>query len=707
MTFLEQVTRYYVDKARRGLIDLGQYTFVLPNKRSATFMSQALKSSYSGVGFMPRLTTITAFTQDFCPRMLVHETELLFLLYKSYCKVMPEGQAKPFDAFVRIGQSILSDFNEIDAYLSDARMLYKNIEGIKTTVATYLTDDQIEVARMLGDKRDLSELKADVDNFWLNAQEKNSAREFVSLWEVMYDLYAQFNADLQALGIAYSGLQSRLAYEECKAMGRESFGGRKFAFIGFYVLPTSRMLTFKRLSDLGIADFFWDIASPLLAASGNSAGDIILPLSQEFKMPADFALDPIDRMPEITVYSVASNAAQAKVAGEVLKDWLPENLNGTIGSSANGVVVPNDALLMPMLFSVPKQYSPVGVAMKVPFGITPMAQLMDSIMRAHERGRRTKGVFAFYYSDVVEILSNPYIASALHESAFKLKELIAKQHLYNVSSDMICKDFEPLAFIFRPIGNQNNGQECRDFIMGVVNRLRDFGAEAKVAESYANAVEYIFSLIDKHFADGLEMADNTLFRLVRKIVAVIDFSYTTNPTWGLQVMNIPDARVLDFEQLIITSLNEGILPAKNPKHTLIPPALRCGYGLSTPEDEDKTLAYQFFRLISRAKRVALIYDYRTPDLSMGEKSRFISQLELILPQGITTRDVKLGLHSSEPRVVSIDKTPSVLAELDQFRPGGRLHFSASAFKTYFSCRLKFYLQYVKRLRVDNPSLQYM
>lgn len=707
MTFLEQVTKYYVDKARRGEIDLGQYTFVFPNKRSASFLSNALKANYSSVGFMPRLLTITAFTHELCPRELASDTELLFLLYKSYCKVVPEEQVKPFDAFVRIGQTILSDFNEIDSYLCNAEMLYKNIESIKSTVATYLTADQIEVARLLGDKRDLSALKADVDNFWLNAKDKNSAREFMHLWEIMHSLYAQFNSDLQTLGLAYSGLQSRLAYEQCKTMDRGSFAGRKFAFIGFYVLPTSRLLTFKRLRDIGIADFFWDTASPLLTACGNSAGDIIIPLSQEFKMPSDFELEPIERLPEITVYPVASSAAQAKVAGEVLKSWLPEDAGHTIGTPTNGVVIPNDSLLMPILFSVPDRYNPISVAMKVPFGITPMAQLMDSILRTHERGRRIKGEFTFFYADIVEILSNPYIASTLHDSAFRLKELIAKKHLYNVSSAMICKEFEPLAFIFQPIGDQKDGRQCRDFVLGVVERLRALGIEPKVTDAYAKAIDQIFSLIAKHFPYGLDMADTTLFKLVRKIVSTTDITFNANPTWGLQLMNIPDARVLDFEQLIITSLNEGILPANGSKSTLIPPALRCGYGLYTPEDEDKTLAYQFFRLISRAKRVALIYDNRTPDLSQGEKSRFISQLELMMPDEMLTRDVKLGLKSSQPREVSIPKSEAVLAELEQLRPGGHLHFSASAFKTYLTCRLKFYLQYVKRLRVDNPTLQYM
>lgn len=714
MTFLEQVTKYYVDKASKGQIDLGQYTFVLPNKRSALFMSTALKKSYSAIGFMPRLATITAFTQELCPRQLAHDTELLFLLYKSYCKVMSEHGAipEPFDAFARLGQSILSDFNEIDAYLSDAKMLYHNIEGIKSIVSTYLTDDQIEVARILGDKRDLNALKADVDNFWFKAKNKESASKFVSLWEILYDLYQQFNTNLKALGLAYSGLQSRMAYEECKTMSRDSFGGRKFAFIGFYVLPTSRTLTFKRLNDLGIAEFFWDVASPLLTRCGNSAGDIILPLSQEFKCPEDFTLEPIKNLPEITVYPVASSAAQAKVAGETLKNWMPETAakgDCTIGSPTNGVVVPNDSLLMPLLFSVPKEYNPVCVAMKVPFGLTPMAQLMDSIMRAHERGRDIKDDFTFYYADVVEILSNPRIASEFHDAAFHLKEHITKQHLYNVSSSLISNtdQYKPLAFIFRPIGDQKDGVQCRDFLLGVIDELRNLDAEPDVADSYAKAVDQIFSLIARHFPDGITLSKNTLFRLVRKIVATTDMNFTASPTRGLQIMNIPDTRVLDFEQLVITSLNEGILPAKNSKSTLIPPTLRRGYGLSTPEAEDSTLAYLFFRLISRAKRAALIYDSRTPDLSMGEKSRFISQLELMMPNKIVTRDVKLGLQSSQPREVTIDKTDSVLEELEQFRPDGNLRFSASAFKTYFSCRLKFYLQYVKRLRVDNPTLQYM
>lgn len=707
MTFLEQVNQYYVEKARRGLIDLGQYTFVLPNKRSALFLDKALKRSYSSIGFMPHLTTITAFGQEFCQRDLAEDSELLFLLYKSYCKVVPEGQAKTFDTFARIGQTILSDFNDIDAYLVDAHALYKNIEDLKSTVATYLTRDQIEVARILGDKRNLSDLKNDVDNFWHNAKEKNSSKEFVSLWEIMYDLYEQFNADLLKLGLAYSGLQSRLAYEECKSLGPDDYNGRKFAFIGFYVLPTARMLMLKLLKDSGVAEFFWDVASPLLASCGNSAGDIIIPLSKEFKMPADFELEAIENMPDITVYPVASSAAQTKVAGEVLKEWGEADSEVTIGSASNGVVLPDDNLLMPMLFSVPQKYNPISVAMKVPFGITPMAQLMDNIMRARERERMVRGELTFFYADVIEILSNPYIASSLHDSAFRLKERIAKQHLYNVSGAMICREYPQLAFIFRNIGNQSNGKDCKDYIKDVAGHLRGIGLEASITDAYSEAVDKIFLLIDKHFSTGLALTDSTLFKLVRRLVALRDLHYNGNPTWGLQLMKMPDARVLDFERLIITSLNEGILPAKNSKSTLIPLVLRRGYGLSTPEDEDNTLAYQFFRLISRTKRLALVYDSRTPDLSQGEKSRFLSQLELMLPQKITIRDVKLGLQPSQPRVISINKTDSVKAELNEFLPGGSLRLSASAFKTYLSCRLKFYLQYVKRLRVDTPSLQYM
>ncbi len=723
MKFLKQVADYYMNDPERRRA-LGSYTFVFPNKRSAMHMRKYIKDSVDSVGFMPKMVTITSFTQDFSSRPLGTPSELLFVLYDCYRRVLARRghteQLRDFDSFIFWGNIALHDFSDVDAYMASPSELFRNLKGLKEIESSYLTPEQIEVARILGDKRDYASY---LNNFWSHvpsgADDGNVATKFLKLWQLMGELYDEFNSELDRKGITYSGRQAREALDEIKSMGVEDFGGQRFAFIGFYVLSTARTLTLQRLQQLGIADFFWDTASPMLREPGCRAGDFILPLSRRLKAPDDFELEPIDVMPKAHIYPTSSNAGQTKVAAYVLDKWAaddagaapdPDEMPGAQGIKpmpTTGIVLPSEKLLAPMLQSIPPSYFPINVAMKVPYSSTSFAGLFLSILAMHERAHLTRGSVHFYYRDVLEVLTNPYAVLIDKEAVIALTDKIRRERIYNLDSADAAAQYPALAPIFSSPGSNASKEETRRYLNGLIEALSAVpGADGDLLRAYSDAVDEIFSLA---LAYGVDMADHTYFFLIKKLLSALDLQFNGSPVWGLQVMGIPDARVLDYDNLVILSLNERIFPRRNPALSLIPDSLRHGYGLPTADNEEVNNSYQFFRLISRAKRLALTYDSRTPDLSGGEISRYLLQLIDAYAErgGVEIHATNLGMEVADDRQITIYKVPEVMDDLRQLLAGGKIRFSASSLKTYLKCPLQFYLREVRKLNFDNPDPEYM
>lgn len=717
MKFLKQVADYYTgDPERRNA--LASYTFVFPNKRSAMHMRKYLKDAIDHVGFMPKLVTITSFTQEFSARPLGSPSELLFILYDCYRRVLARkgrpDQARDFDSFIFWGNIALQDFSDVDAYMANPAELFRNLRGLKEIEASYLTPEQIEVAKILGDKRDY---RGYLENFWSHVHESddetNATNKFLKLWELMAELYEEFNKELDHKGLTYSGRQAREALTELKSMGVDDFGGQRFAFIGFYVLSTARTLSLERLQQLGIADFFWDTASPMLREPGCRAGDFILPLSKKLKAPADFHLEEIDTLPKAHIYPISSNVGQTKVAAYVLDRWSKEqpdthDTDSIMPLPTTGIVLPSEKLLAPMLQSMPPRYFPINVAMKVPYASTSFAGLFLSILAMQERAHTHRGEVQFFYRDVIDVLSNPYAVLYDKDAVVTLTDKIRSERLYNVDSAEITSLFPSLAPIFSSPGVKASKEATRAYLLRLIEALHALpGADGHLLRAYAEAIDEIFTLADTY---RVTMTDHTYFFLIKKLLYALDLQFNGSPVWGLQVMGIPDARVLDYDNLIILSLNERIFPRRTPSLSLIPDSLRQGYGLPTADNEEVNNSYQFFRLISRAKRLALTYDSRTPDMSGGEISRYLLQLIDAYADkgGVEMHPTKLGMEVEEDRSIIIHKVPEVMADLRQLlADGGRLRFSASSLKTYLKCPLQFYLREVKKLNFDNPDPEYM
>lgn len=728
--FLEQIADYYIGKNE----DLSNLTMVFPNRRSAMFMRKYMQNSMKSTGFLPRMLSITYFTQQFNDTTLATPNELVFILYKVYCRVLSRhkkvDQIPDFDNFYFWGSILINDFNEIDAYLADAADLFTNIKRVKEIKAHYLTPEQKEVIEYLWGER----LVKDDDIFWehvrhMDEEDVSPTSKFLNLWEIMYELYTEFQIELseQNPPLAYTGMQSRYACEKIKNMRKDDFKDTRFAFVGFNVLSSARIHIFKKLKSLGIADFFWDTASPYLTnadGSPSAAGRQIIPLSKSFTSPSDFYLTHPEINNDIEIISVPSNIGQTKIVAEIIEEWARKWAKDADSPHANdrflidtAVVVADENLLMPMLYSVPNSISEINVTMSVSYRSTPFAALMSAIISMHLRTYKIRDVYHYYYQDVLDVITHPHITKIAPADTEKIKERILKDHIFNISADVLMSDYPDLAFIFRPITEDKDIDSVKTYLVGLVTNLNEklkkatgnstfhSSYELEILNGYADEANILCDLMKKH---NIGIREHTFLQMIERTLQTKPISFAGEPLKGMQLMGVMDTRTLDFDNLIMISLNERIFPKRNHNPSLISMNLRNFYGLPTQEQEESSYAYQFYRLISRAKHVRLLYDSRSSGISSGERSRYLSQLVyLCRDMQVKLRNVDLKTQSVATEEIRIEKTPKVMQELRGFLAGGNLRFSASAFKTYFQCPLRFYLEYVRNLRIYEETVDYI
>ncbi len=706
---------------RKHKNELGRYTFVLPNRRSAMFVRKYLRDKCEHVSFMPRLITLSSFIQQFCVGAPADEPELVFILYKAYLNVLgrlgTENNSRDFDSFMHWGQMAVKDFNDIDASMADASKLFKNYRDIKAIQSNYLTDEQIEVARILGDTR--PHKNTDVDEFWKHVpgKDKTTANQFLNLWEILEDLYKEYHALMREYKIISTGFASKQACIAINGMTEDDFHGKKYAFIGFSKLPTSVVSSLKHMCSFEnpVAEFFWDTASPFLRIEGSKAGALVRSLSKALPMPSDFVLQPITDFPMVEVFPVPSYIGQIKLVPKILSEWSESE--GRIDNTDTAIILPNDDQLVPLLYSLPQKYQHINVALQVPYAQTPFANMVNDILHMHMQARTLHGEISYFYKDVLSVLSYPYLPMVGGDQCSQLRNLIKQNKLYNIPISLI-RDFDLLYPIFHHVDGSNM-KETTAYLDNLILCLRNGLAirntsksaattyEEKILDGYEKAINQICLMCQNY---NVDFQQNTFFDIMRSILRIQVVKLNSDPVHGMQILDNQSAKCLDFKRLVITSMNEGSIPHTTRHSSLIPLALKYGFGLPSPEDEETEEAYQFYRLLARAERLCLLYDNRTPDLSKGEMSRFVTQIKLLTPDKYREHaDAQgLGLSISESRHISIKKTDRVMRDVNELRrPGGTLNFSASTLKVYIECPLKFYLSAIKKLKVENFDPEYM
>lgn len=681
---------------------ISRFTFVFPNRRAGLFFQKYLSEIAGKPLFSPEILTITDLFGRLTNLNVADRIEQLFILYDIYKKI--SGTQETFDDFLFWGEMLLNDFDDVDKYLVDAHQLFTNIQDLKEIDAgfEYLTEDQIVAIR----------------RFWANfipIGESVRKQEFLEMWQVLYELYSGLRNELRSKGLAYEGMLFREVVEQTKSEIPLEIPFEKLVFVGLNGHSTSEEKLLRYLQKIGIADFYWDYSSSIVKDPDNKASFFIE--RNKLLFPSQLSLSPENipmEKPIIEVIGIPSAVGESKYVHTIIESLIAEKeLNSSASALKTALVLADENLLLPTLYSIPEGIERINVTMGYNLINASVSGLMDHIFELQKNIKTSNGNVAYYFRYVLSILNHRYISNLLPEQTSRLKEDIIKYNKVVITVGDL--SIHPLlSLIFTPLEDWNSVANYLRDILAYIERglsIRNSETDTEVENTRSVDMEREFvieyyktinKMEDALVGINAEMTVETYFRLLKKLIVGISVPFSGEPLSGLQIMGILETRALDFDNLIMLSMNEGIFPQKKAANSFIPYNLRKGFGLPTYEHQDSIFAYHFYRLINRAKRIYLLYDTRTEGLQNGEVTRYFYQLKHLYGNMFDIREhlAVYEVSSSQSQTISIQKTPEIQDRLQCFLTGER-SLSASAINMYLDCPLQFYFSVVQNMNEED------
>jgi ATP-dependent helicase/nuclease subunit B len=671
--------------------DLSKVCVVLPNRRGALFLKEYLAEEAKKTIFSPEIFSTEDFVYKLSGLQIIDNTELLFELYAVYSETMA-GEADSFELFSKWAPALIADFNEIDRYLVDARQLFINLSSIR-----------------------------EIENWSLNSTDLSPFQQnYIRFWESLGHYYHTLRAKLEAQNKAWQGLAYRYVAENIDKLA-ENQPWKMICFAGFNALNAAEEKIINQLLRAGKAQIRWDADEYYLGDQGQEAGKFLRRYRSEFhgeENPFRWTENNLlTGTKTVKIIGAAKNITQAKLAGTLLQQLQKEN--ASLRSTA--LVLADENLLFPVLNSIPEEIREINVTMGYPLRSTAMATLFQALFRLHVNSEKyskgRKGEKRFYHEDLCNLLRHPYLRQVFRES--DITETICKYILKNNvifigyrQIEKTCKEqhsaeWNKLSTLLLGWMGVNDAFPALE---NMVMLLRDTfqvsqgpgvstptNVETELLFQFHTFLKRIHSLC-MGFPYVSEL--KTLQTLFDQLANSSTIPFYGEPLSGLQVMGMLETRTLDFENIILLSANENILPSGKPQNSFIPHDLKKLFGLPMYADKDAVFAYHFYRLIQRAKNIFLLYNTESDKFGDGEKSRYITQLinevSKLNPR-IQITEALLELHyGKEPGgEIVIPKDVYVIKKLHELAEQG---FSPTLLNTFRKCPLKFYLHYVAGIR---------
>jgi hypothetical protein len=713
--FLKQIAKLFYDQYGANVHRLA---FVFPNRRSGIFFRKYLSETVTGPVFSPAVLTISDLFARLNPKQLADRIKLLFLLYDIYIRQSRSGET--FDDFVYWGGMLLNDFDDIDKYLVNAKQLFANVKDLNDMDQefSFLQPAQIRAIR----------------TFWSSFQPeggKTARQSFLRVWELLYPIYTELRRTLAAEGLAYEGMIYREVIENFNKMpGQQGQGSEestgdlsgtqnnsrqalrklhfeKIIFVGLNALTRAERELLKHLKQQGLADFYWDYASDELKDEDNRASLFMKENTRMF--PSEFALPEEETIPtRFEIIRIPSRIGQAKQLYPILEELAGNKKMSAEEALQTAVVLPDEQLLIPVLNSIPEHIPHINVTLGYPLSGTPVASLMNDLQSLQKNIRKTADDSQFYHRDVMAVLRHRYVASVCPEEAATLvKEITRRNQVYIPAASLGLTPLLKLLF-----ATPTTTMDIPDYLIRVLKEINrrlspeteetETGTTEAVVSQAALEREFIFHyyttvnrMRETIRETKTEMSPDTHFRLLKQMTDFIRIPFHGEPLSGLQVMGVLETRVLDFDNIILLSANEGIFPAGSPTDSFIPYHLRKGFGLPAQEHRESIQAYHFYRMIRRARRVIILHDTRTdgPSGGGGEVSRFVHQLVYHYNVPVQQKLAVYNIASSHTEPFHVTKNEEIMRALAAYETKKSL--SASTINVYLDCPLRFYLSVVK------------
>ena len=651
--------------------DFQNVKIILPSKRAQQKFYRELAHHFTHPVFAPAVLSIDEFVHSLSPLRLASHSELLIDLFHVY-RSFQFSQDTDFQHFISWGTCFLHDVNEIDLYNCDPDAVFTNLSEIK-------------------------ELE-----FFAEPNLTPNQRKYLEFYAGLKDVYHRFQDYLLQRGKAYNGMIYRQVAQNIETCAAD-LRNVKFYFAGLHALAPTEITIARHLSDNAQVHFAFDLDPFYLNAENNKIGQFIFDIQNKLKIKELSGVGTYyaDIPKDIVVTGTSRQMSQVYLAIEQLNKMSEEERNRT------AVVFADENLLMPFVHAY--QGMNANITMSYPMRFTLAYQLLQDLLAAAQNLRRLHPELSgarelekagFYYRDVLAVFRNGIIRRTLFPNEAAHAEFIEKI----IKANRIFLRMNELQIngedVFPRLGEEGLSflKEVSAFFEKVMAQLPDGNDKALLV-----TICQSFDEIQRLF-DGVDVGDvdlTTLQHFIEDEISRSSLSFVGNPDSGLQLMGLLETRALDFENVIMLSVNEGVLPTGKSNNSLLLFPIRRAFGLPTYEKSDAIYSYHFFRLLQRAKNVQLYFNMESAG-SVAEESRFVR----ILEYEARNQNLK-GLHIvrrnfvTPPRMKQIPSLLSIHKDEKMIQRLREMSYSASSLNRYINCPLQFYLYNVAGIKPDD------
>ncbi len=695
-TFLGEVARNLYEQYGDEISSL---TIVLPSQRARLFFSDEISHLIDHPVWQPEYLSMDDIMRQASSYAIGEKIITITELYKVYSQYHNES----FDKFYFWGEMLLSDFDLIDKYMIDADTLFRNLCDIKELEAdlSYLTPEMRQI----------------IHSFWSNFANEETLteekRKFLAVWLSLSPIYHRFKERLCELGFAYTGMLYRSAVENIDKGQEEPDLKRRYVFVGFNALSECEKRVLKYISNNAEGcEFYWDYDSYYVDNPEQEAGKFLRENLSLLKAKVEITHDNfLNINKKLSSISTISNVTQCKYVNTILREISPS----LQFDKQTAIVLTDESLLIPLLHSLPQELSDnINITMGYPLRQTTAYTFVERVIELQKNIRKSSNAeMTFYHTDVMGILSHPYLTERESEVCENIRKEILAGRYIRVNSNML-PDNDLLSTIFCPTSSWS---ELSKYLLDTINIIISTPTEKaevnKLQLSYLTILsEQITELSNCLNKCDIDISISTFTSLLKRHLQTIRIPFSGEPLHGLQIMGILETRNIDFKNVIILSMNDDNFPGNlMGAPSFIPYNLKAAYGMPTPDHHEGVYAYYFYRLIQRAERIDMLYCSHSDEKTTGEKSRYIHQLHYESPYPIRQINFGVDVASATSKNIKIEKSGRTQEKLLEYisKENPRL-MSPAALAPYITCPLKFYFASIAKLKsteelsedVDNP-----
>ncbi|WP_336127434.1 PD-(D/E)XK nuclease family protein [Mesoflavibacter sp. CH_XMU1422-2] len=654
------ITKVLLDLQKQN-VNFSDITFVLPSRRAGVFLRKELSNIINKTSFSPTIISIESFVEELSQLKTLTNTELLFQLYNSYIELTPKEEQEPFDVFSKWGQILLQDFNEIDRHLIPQKNIFEYLSAIK-----------------------------DLDHWSLNPNPTDVVNNYIKFWNKLYPFYKHFSKSLINQKKGYQGLIYREAVENLETYIQSC--SKRHIFTGFNALNTAEETIIQELLQNDLAAIYWDIDKIFIDSSYHDAGLFTRKHKENWKYfqknSFNWKESNYSTLKNINIFGVPKAIGQAKTIGNILNSLSEKDIKNT------AVVLGDENLLLPTLNSIPKHINAINVTMGFPLKSIPLAALFEKIFSVQINNTKN-----YYHKDVIDILKDQYLSTVFNNNyTQKIVDIINTNNIIYLSKEKLLSlsiNNEENNIINLIFSNWNNNptlaiQNSFKLIQLIKNKLIEDRKSNQLSLEYLYRFNVLFNEIDRLNSKYNTLTNiRSLYNIYKELLSSETLDFQGEPLQGLQIMGMLESRVLDFETVIITNVNEGVLPSGKTNNSFIPFDVKVEKKLPTYKEKDAVYTYHFYHLLQRAKNVYILYNTEIDSLLGCEKSRFISQLELEGIHQINHQIISPEVPNYQPQLLEVKKSEALIDQIKRLANSG---FSPSSLTSYIRNPIDFYNQ---------------